>query len=915
MAQIGNVYQEDLTEGSQSGLTYVTQETVLGSLFEGTTDYIMLVMARVGGDNAAGRFQFRTQIGGTTPQGAEMILEPATGVAGTSGEIYTFMHRFTTASTPDAITFQMSAQQSAGDTAFVDTVIFIALKLDDLVAADFAFGEDTTVSDHATGGTFDNRASITFTPGTAGNDWLVMAWASVHVNSANKNFRYRINHEGDLEPLMSREGEDSDEEFPLFIVRPYNLTAIEHTFTVQSNDDSAGGVENQHNISKIIAIRLQAFQNSITFFNGGTFNTPDTNFNELADLAFTPDNTGDVLVVGTTMLFPDTAGQLGVARVQLAGVTQPIGSDLREVSAFDATDLNPCPVLVRFGVTASVLQDIDIDGQVSDALADFVDRGFVAFTLELAAVVGLIEVINETESISEVLVKTQGLIRIRNETENIQEEIISTRSMIRVLNETEDISETLTKSLALLKITNETIDIQEGIIQALGKVQVVDETIDILEGNLRILSFVRIVNEIEEVQGGAGGSVTLDLQVVANADDIRHNSDHVLDQLIVAVGASTPITLNSAVRFTNVTIPKSATIDVAFLIFTPDATRDTANVNSNIHGHAADDSGQITNDTEWHDVEDTNLTSSFTAWDAIPTWTIDVEINSPSIVDVIQEIVDRSGWVSGNALNIMWLDDGSSNAHTRRAYQHDVDTGKAVKLHIEYTPSGTEVIKVLDIVRLINESENIPEGVVRIFALIRLVDETIDIVESPIKVSALIRVFDETINITEGVLNALGKVQVIDEVVNVSEGNLRILNIVRVSDDVIEISETLVKLQAIARVINENENIQEGTIKTRTLLRLIDETEDITEALTKVSAFTRIVNETINILENIVPSRILLRVLNETVNIIEGVIRVLSIPVVGLQGFLSANVNVNSALTATVKAASALLGGVKINDE
>lgn len=388
MAQIGHVYQTETTDQTHTGnLTYTTKFTVLGSAFAANTEYILLIMAQVGGDLANGRFKFRTRIGTVTPEGSEMIMEPSSSSV-TIRFGYVFLHKFTTGGTPDAVTFQIAPQQNTIDTARADSIVLLALKLDDLASTDWVFGEDTTDINHTTGTTFQDQASITFIPGTTGDDWLIIGWGSVHINNAGKQWRYRISRDADteVEPLHSQEGEDVADEWPWMLMRPFNLDNTEHTFKVQSNDDSASGSENQHNISKIFALRLQAFEDVATFWNGGTFDTPDTSFNEIADLAFTATTTGKGVVLGTCFFDVNNHPQDAGVRAQIGGTTEPVGKDSNaDVQSYDSTDILFMSVLGRYDITASTIVDVDIDARVNNALADIVDRGFVAFSLELAA--------------------------------------------------------------------------------------------------------------------------------------------------------------------------------------------------------------------------------------------------------------------------------------------------------------------------------------------------------------------------------------------------------------------------------------------------------------------------------------------------------------------------------------------------
>jgi hypothetical protein len=103
-------------------------------------------------------------------------------------------------------------------------------------------------------------------------------------------------------------------------------------------------------------------------------------------------------------------------------------------------------------------------------------------------------------------------------------------------------------------------------------------------------------------------------------------------------------------RWTNVTVPKGATIDVAYIrLYADDAAQEDINVN--IHFQDSDNPGTFVSGTGSYDISnETNRprTLNYTTWAALldaPNW-----YNSPSLVDEVQEIVDRSGWSSGNAM-------------------------------------------------------------------------------------------------------------------------------------------------------------------------------------------------------------------------------------------------------------------------
>lgn len=180
---------------------------------------------------------------------------------------------------------------------------------------------------------------------------------------------------------------------------------------------------------------------------------------------------------------------------------------------------------------------------------------------------------------------------------------------------------------------------------------------------------------------------TLDLQVGADSDDLRVNDGTSAQTSGFITGNSQFATgpLDSGARFTNVTIPPGSTIDVAHLTLTPNSTQTDQTILANILGEDSDNAVTFTGTAA--DFVGRTRTTAFVTHDVTDTWTLDVEENLPSMVSVAQEIVDRSGWASGNAQIYFWEDDGSDAAADSRleSYQHDDNNAKAPKLHIEYT--------------------------------------------------------------------------------------------------------------------------------------------------------------------------------------------------------------------------------------
>src|SRR3989344_4516548 len=110
---------------------------------------------------------------------------------------------------------------------------------------------------------------------------------------------------------------------------------------------------------------------------------------------------------------------------------------------------------------------------------------------------------------------------------------------------------------------------------------------------------------------------------------------------------------NGWFRFTNITIPQGAIISNATLTLRTTTNTFGAGTNySMLYGVAEDNHVAPTNTGTWqsdHALHTTGVAWNFTqidAWDSVLT--------SPNFAAAIQPIINRAGWVSGNAIGIHW---------------------------------------------------------------------------------------------------------------------------------------------------------------------------------------------------------------------------------------------------------------------
>lgn len=137
----------------------------------------------------------------------------------------------------------------------------------------------------------------------------------------------------------------------------------------------------------------------------------------------------------------------------------------------------------------------------------------------------------------------------------------------------------------------------------------------------------------------------------------------------------------SYIRFTAVDIPAGSTIDSATLNLTA-GTLSSVVVITTVKAEAAD------NPAACSSAADTNartLTSASVNWDP-SAWVVNTAYDSPDIAAVIQEVVNRNGWASGNAMQLFWSTRSTGWGGSTTLQGAYPDTGNGPLLTVNYTP-------------------------------------------------------------------------------------------------------------------------------------------------------------------------------------------------------------------------------------
>ena len=179
---------------------------------------------------------------------------------------------------------------------------------------------------------------------------------------------------------------------------------------------------------------------------------------------------------------------------------------------------------------------------------------------------------------------------------------------------------------------------------------------------------------------GNGNQNVIEISISASSDDAEQlTSSMNLTSGDLDIGQRTV-----GMRFAGATIPKQATITNAFIQFSTDEV--TTNATSvTINGEDIDDASTFISANPGN-ITDRPLTAASVAWSPSPWQTVgDATPNqrTPNIASVIQEIVDRTGWTSGNALAVII----STGTGLRKAGSFD-GSQQGPLLHVEFTPPG-----------------------------------------------------------------------------------------------------------------------------------------------------------------------------------------------------------------------------------
>ncbi|BDD05217.1 hypothetical protein AUTU_27000 [Aureibacter tunicatorum] len=180
---------------------------------------------------------------------------------------------------------------------------------------------------------------------------------------------------------------------------------------------------------------------------------------------------------------------------------------------------------------------------------------------------------------------------------------------------------------------------------------------------------------------------TFEKRINSSMDDVEESSSGSMytnssDLELVADGSKGNQRIG--MRFTGVNIPQGATITNAYIQFTVDETN-TGSTSLTIKAQNTDNAGAFSSSS--NNVSSRSLTSSSVSWNPAGWSSVGAsgaDQRTPNLASILQPVIGRSGWNSGNSLVVVVTGTGE-----RTAEAYDGSSSNAPLLHIEYTVGGS----------------------------------------------------------------------------------------------------------------------------------------------------------------------------------------------------------------------------------
>ncbi|CAL2092962.1 fibronectin type III domain-containing protein [Tenacibaculum sp. 190524A05c] len=202
------------------------------------------------------------------------------------------------------------------------------------------------------------------------------------------------------------------------------------------------------------------------------------------------------------------------------------------------------------------------------------------------------------------------------------------------------------------------------------------------------------INKSGSTGGGDSGNGNIDVAISNGSDDVEEDKngkiyDDSSDLELVYDSYNDSSYQTIGLRFRNVNLPKNATITNAYIQFTADESHsNSADLEISLHNSTNSPVFTDSNNVSGRDTFSSKVTWQPSGWSSGQTGSAQ---RTPSLKNMVQSLVNQSGWSSGNSASFIIKGRGTSLTNTsakRVADSYEGGSSKAARLIIAYTTEG-----------------------------------------------------------------------------------------------------------------------------------------------------------------------------------------------------------------------------------
>lgn len=243
-----------------------------------------------------------------------------------------------------------------------------------------------------------------------------------------------------------------------------------------------------------------------------------------------------------------------------------------------------------------------------------------------------------------------------------------------------------------------------------------EQLVTVLLGSLLLVGCSSGIQRDLPIVEQAVSNYVLEVRVSASSDDAEESATGGVTRssttLELVRGSTNQIV---GLRFTGLTIPSGATITNSYIQFSAKTSNSEA-TSLTIQGQAVDDPATFSGST--YGVSSRARTTASVPWTPA-AWTLGTAGSAqrtPSLTAILQEIVSKPGWASGDALALLMTGTGR-----RGASSYDASPADAPLLHVEYSLDPTPIVETRIAASTDDAEESASGGVSRLDSALELV--------------------------------------------------------------------------------------------------------------------------------------------------------------------------------------------------